>query len=408
MTDLTCSAETSAPAAPRLYSLDAYRGLVMLSIASHGLGIRAASEYFPGSRSWQALAGQLEHVPWVGCTYWDLIQPSFMFMVGVAMAYSYAKRQSRGDTYGSMLRHAAVRSLVLIAMGVFLASNWSTHTEFTFANVLAQIGLGYTFLFLIWSRSPQVQISMALAILAAYWAWFALYPLPASDFDFARVGVPDDWEHLTGFAAHWDKNTNAAARFDVWFLNLFPRPEPFVFNRGGYQTLNFIPSLATMVFGLMAGGLLRSDRNEGKKFWLLVGVGLASLVIGQVLNLSGICPLVKRIWTPSWAIFSTGWACLALAGFYGAADVCGRHVWGRPARWCVFPLVVVGVNSLVMYFMAQLIGGWTRNTLEIHLGADYAQAFGTPYASIVQASCVVLVFWLLCFWLYRQKVFLRI
>ena len=89
------------------------------------------------------------------------------------------------------------------------------------------------------------------------------------------VGVSADWPHLEGIAAHWDKNTNAAAVFDQWFLNLFPRSKPFVFNGGGYLTLSFIPSLATMIFGLLAGELLRSPRtSDRRKFWILVGAGL--------------------------------------------------------------------------------------------------------------------------------------
>jgi len=408
MTESSESVDTLQVSSQRLRSLDAYRGLVMLSIASHGLGLHQAAKQFPDSRLWSVLALQTEHVPWVGCVYWDMIQPSFMFMVGVAMAFSYAKRRDRGDSYGSLLRHAVVRSFVLVGLGVLLASNWSDQTDFVFVNVLAQIGLGYTFLFLLWGRRPAVQLSVALVVLVAYWSWFALYPLPGPDFDYASVGVPADWEHLEGFAAHWDKNTNAAAAFDVWLLNLFPRSEPFVFNRGGYQTLNFIPSLATMIFGLMAGELLRSRRRGAVKFGVLVGAGLLCLAVATALSYGDICPIVKRIWTPSWAFYSAGWTCLLLAAMVGAIDLCGQHRWAKPVQWCAFPLVVVGMNSLLMYMMAQLVHSWTRATLKIHLGPDYTNVLGPAYAPIVEAGCVILVFWLFCYWLYRQKIFLRV
>ncbi len=381
----------------------------MFAIASHGLGIHtAATKHFEHSPIWSALAHLTEHVPWVGCVPWDMIQPSFMFLVGVAMAFSCAKRLARGDSYGSMFGHAVIRSFVLVALGVLLSSNWSTQTNFEFPNVLAQIGLGYTFVFLMWNRSPVVQFGTAIAVLGAYWALFALYPLPPQGFDFASVGVPEDWTHLTGFAAHWGKNTNPAAAFDTWFLNLFPRAEAFVFNRGGYQTLNFVPSIATMVFGLMVGELLRSDRRGAVKFFVLFFAGLLGLLVGWALDLYGICPVVKRIWTPSWAIYSTGWTCLLLAAFYGAIDLWNRSSLSRAARWCVFPLFVFGANSILVYMMGQLARGWTRNTLEIHLGRDYSAVFGLAYAPIVEASCVVLAFWLFCYWLYRQKIFLRI
>lgn len=394
--------------APRLQSLDAYRGLVMFAIASSGLGIHAAAEHFPDSPVWSVLGFHTEHVPWVGCSAWDMIQPSFMFLVGAAMAFSCAKRRARGDSYARMLCHAVIRSVVLVGLGVLLASNWSDHTVWEFPNVLAQIGLGYTFLFLLWNRRPLVQFATAVTILVVYWGWFALYPLPPQGFDYSSVGITDDWVYLDGFAAHWEKNTNPAAAFDVWFLNLFPRTEPFVFNKGGYQTLNFIPSLATMIFGLMIGELLRSQRRSGAKLAVLIAAGLAGVLAGWALDWYGICPVVKRIWTPSWAIYSAGWACLLVAAFYGAMDLWSSSAMSRAARFVTFPLMVFGANSILVYMMGQLARGWTKSTLEIHLGKDYSQVFGTIYAPMVEATCVVLLFWLFCYWLYRQKIFLRI
>ena len=180
-------------------------------------------------------------------------------------------------------------------------------------------------------------------MLVGYWLAFVLYPLPPVGFDTALVGVPADWpHHLQGFAAHWDKNTNLAHRADQWFLNLFPRESPFVFNRGGYPTLNFVPSLATMIFGLIAGGLLRGAASRRDKLRALVVYGAAGIALGAVLHFAGICPLVKRIWTPSWAIFSAGWAALFLALFYWMVDVRGWRRWS-------FPFLVVGVNSIAMY-----------------------------------------------------------
>ena len=188
-----------------------------------------------------------------------------MFMVGVALPWSLASRTARGQHFGPLLVHAFWRSLVLVLLAVFLTSAWSPRTDWVFTNVLAQIGLGYPLLFLLAFTRPRTQWFAASGILIGYWLAFALHPLPASNFDWKAVGVPDDWPHLAGFAAHWEKGANFAATFDRWFLNLFPRPAPFVFNEGGYQTLNFIPSLATMIFGMHAGRLLRSELDPGAK-----------------------------------------------------------------------------------------------------------------------------------------------
>ncbi len=399
--------ETTAPApaiSERLVSLDAFRGAIMLAMASNALSLASVAKKFPDNPVWQTIGSQFDHVPWVGCVAWDLIQPAFMFMVGVAMAYSYAGRQARGQSYGRMAWHAAWRSVVFVLLGIFLRSKATEETNFTFEDVITQIGLGYFFLFLLWNRSAWVQFAAAGLLLAGDWLLFYAYPLPAADFDYASVGVPADWPHLEGLAAHWDKNTNVAAAFDHWFLNRFPRTKSFDYNRGGYETLNFIPSLATMIFGLLTGGLLRSGRPAWQKFALLILFGLLGLLAGWGLDAAGLCPLVKRIWTPSWTLLSTGWALLILAGFYGVVDLLGFRRW-------TFPLVIVGMNSLVMYCMAALIGGWLASRLQVHLGQEIFTLWGhvdSIYSPLVQSTLVLGLMWLICFWLYRQKMFVRI
>ena len=392
-------ASTTVPG--RLSSLDAYRGFVMLLMASEGLGITQVARTFKESGVWQFLSYQTDHVQWTGCSLWDLIQPSFMFMVGVAMPYSLASRQAKGQPFGQMFLHAVWRALLLVFLGIFLRSVGREQTNFTFEDVLTQIGLGYPLLFLLGWTKPRVQWVAAVSILLLYWLAFAVYPLPGPDFDYQKVGVATNWPHLQGFGAHWDKNTNFAAAFDQWFLNLFPRAKPFVFNGGGYLTLSFVPSLATMIFGLLAGGLLRSTRPAAQKLWKLVGAGVAGLVLGWALDVSGLCPSVKRIWTPGWALFSAGWTCLLLAVFYGAIDIKGYRGWS-------FPLLVVGMNSIAMYCMAHLFEHFIRDNLKINLGRHVFELFGTPYAPILERVAILFVLWLICFWMYTRKIFLRI
>jgi predicted acyltransferase len=340
-------------------------------------------------------------VEWVGCSLWDLIQPAFMFMVGVALPFSVANRKYRWQAFGAMALLAVWRGVFLVLLAVFLTSAWGTRTDWSFPNVLAQIGLGYPFLFfLAFTRSRTTWLA-AGGILLAYWLAFALYPLPAADFDWAAVGVPADWPHLSGFAAHWDKNANFAAAFDQWFLNLFPRAEVFTHNAGGYQTLNFIPSLATMTFGLLAGRLLRSDLVLSAKLKRLVIAGVVGVVIGQLIAWSGLCPIVKRIWTPSWAIFSAGWVTLMLAGFVAVID------WKGWKRWA-FPLVVVGLNPITLYCMWQLSSGFIRKQIQIHLGPDIFATFGEIWIPALQRGSVLVVLWLVVWWMYRRKIFVRI
>lgn len=402
------AAPAAAPADPaaapkRLVSLDVFRGVTMLFMASEVMRIPAVARSFTDSPTAQWVARMLDHEPWVGVSPWDLIQPSFMFMVGVSLPFSIASRRARGDSYRSLLGHAAWRALILVALGIFLRSSGRESTYFTFEDVLTQIGLGYIFLFLIaYHLRPLGQWIAAGAILFAYWAAFALFPLPPAGFDTATVGVPADWPHrLSGFMAHWDKNTNFAAWFDVWFLNLFPREEPFLFNRGGYLTLNFIPSLGTMIFGLLAGELLRGPRAAREKLVRLVAFGTFGVLLGLALHALGVVPLVKRIWTPGWAIFSAGFATLFLAIYYFVIDM-KRH-----RRWA-FPFLVVGMNSIAMYFLVHEITGWIVDTFRIHFGAGALRAFGEPYEPVVAGAISLTVLWLILYWMYQRRIFIRI
>lgn len=387
---------------PRLVSLDVFRGLTMLFMASEIMRIPAVARQFTDSRVAQWLAFALDHVPWTGFGPWDLIQPSFMFMVGVALPFSVASRRARGDSFASQLGHAIRRALILIVLGIFLRSQGRPQTYFTFEDVLTQIGLGYVALFLLAHARPRTQWIAAGAILVATWLAFVLYPLPPAGYDTALVGVPADWpHHLRGFAAHWDKNTNLANRVDQWFLNLFPRESPFVYNRGGYTTLNFLPSLATMIFGLLAGELLRGAESARDRLRRLAAYGVAGIALGAVLHFAGVCPLVKRIWTPSWAIFSAGWAALFLAFFFYVVDVRGWRRW-------TLPFLVVGMNSIAMYVIVHVAEGYTAEALRTHLGKGTFQVFGAAYEPILVGGTSLLIFWLMLYWMYRRKIFIRI
>jgi predicted acyltransferase len=386
----------------RLWSVDAYRGFVMLAMASGGIATFSALARSGDSVSdilLQMLSQQFDHVLWRGGVFWDLIQPSFMFLVGVAMPYSYARRIARGDGWPRLFGHALVRSLILIALAVFLASNGSSQTVYSFTNVLGQIGLGYPFVFLLLGRRPAVQFAAAIAILVGYWVFFAYWPLPGREFNLGLLGANESQIAMSGFFAHWNKNINAAADFDRWFLNLFPHPSdrPFLFNAGGYATLNFIPSMATMLAGVLAGELLRSKFSPIRKAQILLLAGAICWAAGQALD-STVCPIVKRIWTPSWVVASTAWTCWMLAAFYTVIDVAGFRRWS-------LPLVVVGANSIAIYLMAQLMKPFVTGSLRTHLGREI---FSGPDGPMIKGLSCLLVFWLICFWLYHRKIFIKI
>ena len=147
-----------AQAAPaRFASIDAYRGLVMFLMMAEVLRLRAVSRALPDSKFWAFLANHQSHADWVGCSLHDLIQPAFSFLVGVALPFSIANRQARGQTFGRMSLHAWWRALILILLGVFLRSTHAPLTNWTFEDTLSQIGLGYGFLFLLGFRPVRDQ-----------------------------------------------------------------------------------------------------------------------------------------------------------------------------------------------------------------------------------------------------------
>jgi predicted acyltransferase len=277
----------------------------------------------------------------------------------------------------------------------------SPQTYFTFEDTLSQIGLGYPILFLLGFCRPRWQWTAFAVIVSGYWLAWALYPAPGPGYDYQAVGVAANWPHnFTGFASHWNKNSNLGNAFDQWFLNLFPRVKPFVFNDGGYLTLSFIPTLGTMILGLVAGRWLREDAPSipMKRFLIAGVIGLAS---GLALHYAGIAPIVKRIWSPGWVLFSGGACFLLLAAFSWIIEIKGYRKWA-------FPLVVIGMNSIAAYLIAHLFRDFFVSSFRINLGPNFFNFFGDGLEPLMQGMAVLLCYWLILYWMYKRKVFLRI
>ncbi len=386
----------------RLQSADVYRGFVMLLMMAEILQFHKVSQALPENRFWRFLAFNQDHVEWIGCSLHDLIQPSFSFLVGLVLPYSILNRKTKGESFGKMVGHAAWRSLILIFLGIFLRSQGAKMTYFTFEDTLSQIGLGYTFLFILGFQSFKIQLSAFILLIFGYWIAFVLYPLPPTDFNYESVKVAKDWGHFeSGFAAHWNKNSNLAWAFDTWFLNFFPRENLFVANGGGYATLSFIPTLTTMILGLFAGNILISEKSDIHKLKCFLIVGIAGLIIGLALNYSRVCPNVKRIWTPTWVIFSGGWCFLLMAFFYYGIDIKQKQKWGY---W----LMIIGTNSIAAYIFAHTIDSYISKSLYIHLGENYDSVFGIPYRTLVHGGLILFFEWLILDWMYKKKIFIRI
>lgn len=381
------------PAAPeRLMSLDAYRGLVMLLMAAEMLlatltVTEAVLKDHPDSVVWRTIDYHQRHVDWEGASLHDMIQPSFSFLVGVALPFSVASRRARGQSVGRMALHALWRSLVLILLGVFLRSINKPMTYWTFEDTLTQIGLGYFFLFLLGLLRAWWHWVGLVAVLVGYWYLWTLYP------EGSPLLSPE----------HWRKNANLGWEFDVWFLNLFPREQHFTGNPGGYLTLSFIPTLGTMILGLIAGTWLRSGVPGWGRVFLFLLAGAAGVAGGYYLHEYDICLNVKRIWTPTWVVYSGGFCFLFLAFFYAVVDLLRLRAWA-------FPLVVFGVNSIAVYCLTEIEDRihFFRGALETHFDSRVFSLFGDVYAPLVKGVLILVIFWLIFYWMYRRRVFVRI
>jgi predicted acyltransferase len=439
-------------------SLDVFRGLVMLLLipdVAGGFSFYAMAARDPHNPLWAFLAGQFTHAPWSGWRIWDLVMPSFVFMVGVAIPYSYSARRRAGESEAWIFTHAVVRALTLLVLGIELSMAVTTVADvlwpflllavglpipafvsrllhigdvrgkhalesvwwtvilsasglrlylhfhqlkgFALHDILPQVGLGYVFAFVLVRYGALAQGLVALGILLAYWLAFLLYPLPGPGFDPTTVGVSPGDQLFTGYFAHWNKNTNLAAAFDTWFLNLFPSAEPFRFNPHGYQTLSFIPTIVTMIFGVMAGTFLRSDRPRGEIRNGLLGSGGVALVGGLVLGWA-VCPMVKSIWTPTWTIFSAGIAVIALGLLYHVIDVAGGRGWA-------FVFTVVGRNPLLLYVLALHYRWWIVEAWRRAFGPVPFNGYLGPFLEAVACGFSL---WILAYVLYRLKFFVRI
>lgn len=357
------SVGTQKPASrtERLVSLDAFRGFIMLTLAANGFGLRTLMN----DPSWGWLGQQFEHIDWVGIRFWDLIQPSFMFMVGVAMPIAFAIRREKGDSEGTIFRHVAWRAFMLILWSQIIMSISAGKLHFQLINVLSQIGFAYLGAYAIMRLPFRAQAVAAGAVLAAHWALFLAFPGAEGPFAKAdNVGAVID--HAVG-------------------LNY----------RGYYVTINFISSTITTLFGIWTGMLLMKPDSHLRRVKVIAGAAVACLVTGYALGL--VNPMVKRIWTASFTLASTGLVLLMLLFFYWLVEMRGQ-------KKIVFPLVVVGMNSIFIYTLSIVLSGWLNKAVGVFTFNYTALGLFGP---IAQAATVAAVMWYLCYWCYQRKIFFK-
>jgi len=354
--------EAKQPGSGRLISLDAFRGFIMVMLTSQGFGLERLEQ--ASGLGW--LAHQFEHVAWEGMVFWDLIQPAFMFMVGLAMPLAIAARRKQGAGSKEIWRHVAYRAVMLVVISQVIMSIQANRPHFQLINVLSQIAFAYFLCYWIMKLPFRRQALAAALLLAGHWALFALFP---------------------GSEGAFSKADNVGAAIDH-FLGLE--------YAGYYVTINFISSTVTMLFGVWAGYLMIEQHSHGYRLKVLAVAIAACFAAGFGLTLLN--PMIKRLWTASFTLASAGWVLAMLLGFYWLVEVKGY-------RKAMFPLVAVGMNSIFIYVVSIVLTGWLDRAVGVFSG--HYEFVGT-LAPVAQATSVFLVMWYLCYWLYQRRIFIKI
>lgn len=357
----------------RLYSLDFFRGLTMFLLIAEFTGLfnQLAASSLEGSFIYQ-IGTQFHHHPWNGLRFWDLIQPFFMFIVGVAMPFSIANRLAKGQSQGEIRKHVFQRAGLLLLLGWGLYCIGPGKIVFRFQNVLAQLSITYLIAYFLMNQSVRVQLLASLGLILLTELIYRGFP-------------------VEGFNHPFVKNEN----FGTWLDLQYGGADM----NGGWVSFNAIPTAAHTIWGVLVGQILRSDREKREKLKILVMAGLIGVVVGHALN--PISPIIKRICTGSFILASGGWTLLAMALSYWLIDMKG---W----RKGVLFFAIVGMNPLFIYLFAHLGGAvFIQNLVQPFSNSLLAWTGEWTLATIT--SLVVLgLLWYLCYWLYRRKIFIRI
>jgi predicted acyltransferase len=360
----------------RLVSLDFYRGLIMILLMLEST--RLYDHLHEGTQGsfFQPLLNQFFHHPWHGLHFWDLIQPGFMFIAGVAMAFSLNKQTSRGVSWNSQASKALKRSGWLFFWGVLDYAVRGEHLSFELWDVLTQLSFTLLLAFFIfrWKSSYQILFSLGLLLLTEILYRFM---------------------HIPGFDQPFTDQQNFGNYVDTLLMHKV--------NPGGWVAINCIPTAAHTIWGAVAGKLLLSQADNKTKITRIISFGLIALVSGFLLDFAGITPIIKRIATSAFTLASGGWCLLGLAFLYWWIDVLGHK------RFVQF-FLIVGMNSIFIYvFFEIVVDRWLYGYSHTLVTGILSFTGLSEFALNVLASLALFAFeWSLCFWLYRKKIFFKL
>ncbi len=357
----------------RLLSLDFFRGVTMFLLIAEFTHL-FAHLYDPALEGsfLYAIGRQFHHHPWHGLRFWDLIQPYFMFIVGVAIPYSFANRIKRGHTRSQITWHAFQRALILLLLGWALYCIGSGKIVFLFQNVLAQLAVTYILAFLVMNRPAWMQIAFSLLLIAITELIYRGFP-------------------VEGFNHPFVANENFGTWLDLQYggadLN------------GHWVSFNAIPTTAHTIWGVLAGQLLMSKRTPYQKLKILIIAGVIGVAVGYALN--PVTPIIKKISTSSFVIVTGGWTLLTLAFSYWLIDIRKQQKWSLFFR-------VVGLNPLFIYLFAHVGGALFIESVLHPFTFLLFGWMGNLTASILTSAIVLFLLWYICEWFHKKNIYIRI
>ncbi|HWQ53854.1 MAG TPA: DUF5009 domain-containing protein [Bryobacteraceae bacterium] len=370
------AAAPATAASGRLVALDALRGWDMFWIIGADRVIRAVAKN-SDSQFLASLGTQFEHVEWEGLRFYDLIFPLFLFMIGVSIPFAFARRLGGGESKKALYKHIFARAAVMVFFGMLITGNL---LRYSYSNldisysVLQVLALGYvvaSVLYMNLALRPQILVTAGMLVL--FWALMTFIPVPG---------------HVVGVYA-------PGANFGDWLNHLI---------LGNWQVkypnswiLNTLTYGATAMMGVFAGTLLRSSLDTRKRLLWLGALGAGCLIAGYLWSLQ--FPIIKRRWTSSYVLVAAGWSYWLLAAFYWVVDVKGYRKW-------TFPFVVVGMNSIGAYMGWGLFSGAFRRAAEVFTNG-LRPYVGGWYDAATWALAAGM-FWLVLYYMYRNRTFLRI
>jgi predicted acyltransferase len=359
----------------RITSVDFFRGFTMFLLIGESTELFSHIRSVENSGFMQFIGAQLDHHEWNGLHFWDLIQPFFMFIVGVAIPFAVANRLKKGDSSRTIMQHAFKRAFVLLFLGWALYCIGPGEIVFRFQNVLAQLSVTYLVAFLIMNRSFTFQLIFTFAVLLLTDLAYRFFPVE---------GFNHPWVPYENLGSWVNNKIEGVDKSSIW------------------ASLNAIPTIAHTVWGVLCGQLLMSSRTVKKKIQIMLIAGVAGLLIGYSLDFLNITPIIKKIATSSFVFASGGWAILALCFSYWLIDV--KKLF---ARGSVF-FVIVGMNCIFIYLFFHIGGAELVGNIFVPFSKLLFSWGGELTVEIITSLATWASLWYICYWLYKRKIFIKI